>query len=186
MTLHRWKKIGKPKTLVSHRGKKMIMQKFENPLSRRVENFYLYGETEGAIVLPLDMQKHVIYVKQYKHGCHTIVSELPAGAREYKEKPVQAMKRELLEETGYSAKKIIPLGFLYLSSRSSWVRYHAFLALGCEKKHEPKQDVDEEIEVCAVSLKKWIQMIYNGTIKNPPSIVATFLSFPHLGIGLKF
>jgi len=182
MILKKWKKLGKPKILAQGYNKKIERQKFLNPKSQKVEDFYLIGQNDWSIVLPITNDGKIIYVRQYKQGCDEIIIELPAGMSDHKnEKPKEVMKRELLEETGYKAQKIISFGSFFMSTRNSSARFHAFLALGCKKVAMQELDVNEEIEIGSASIKEWLKMITKGKIKEHSSIVTTFLSLPHIG-----
>lgn len=187
MILRKWKKIGKPKILAQGYNKKIERQKFLNPKSKKIEDYYLIGQNDWSIVLPITNDGKVIYVRQYKQGCDEIVIELPAGMPDYKnEKPKEVMKRELMEETGYKAQKIISLGSFFMSTRNSSARFHAFLALGCKKVAMQELDANEEIEIGNASIKEWLKMITKGKIKEHSSIVTTFLSLPHIGGKITF
>ncbi|MEK7576470.1 MAG: NUDIX hydrolase [Patescibacteria group bacterium] len=176
-----WKKSGEPVVLANKYGRKLISQQFLNPTTGREEEFSLFAGKDWSIVLPITKDGGVIAVRQYKQGCDQIVLELPAGAVDANDKnPTETIERELLEETGYKAEKVITLDPpLFMATRSSPVRFHAFFAINCEKIQEAKIDASEEIETEIFPLGDWIKMCLSEIVE-PSSIVATFRSLPYL------
>ena len=90
--------------------------------------------------------------------------------------------RELLEETGYEAQRMIPLGHGWIATRSSPTRFHCFLATGCRKVAEAKLDQNESLEARTVRLEEWLRMVVSGEITEPSAVVATMRALPHLGL----
>jgi 8-oxo-dGTP pyrophosphatase MutT (NUDIX family) len=66
-----------------------------------------------ANILALTKNGEVVLVKQYRHGVCDVLWELPGGVVEDGEDPTDGARRELLEETGYRALDLIPVGQLY-------------------------------------------------------------------------
>ncbi len=64
MIIKKWRKIGKPIILAQGYNKKIERQKFLNPKSEKVEDFYLIGQNDWSIVLPITNDRKVIYVRQ--------------------------------------------------------------------------------------------------------------------------
>src|ERR1700760_1464036 len=59
----------------------------------------------SAVMMAVDDKKRILLVRQYRLPASKFLWELPAGKLDEGEKPLQAAKRELIEETGYRAKK---------------------------------------------------------------------------------
>jgi len=116
---------------------------------------------------------------QFMQGANKVTLELPAGRADFEgESAVEGARRELLEETGYSAEELVPLGPpLYLDTRSSWTRNFLFLALGCAKVQEPEGS--EEIDPILIPLPEWIR-ITQEELEEPLMVAATFRAIPHL------
>lgn len=176
-----WVKIpGAETTLASKYGKKMVAATFADP--RGVEHeFVLFGQKDWSIILPVTADNKVVMVRQYKQGCDKIILELPAGTADFaKESPEAIARRELEEETGYRAGQVLALGPpLWIASRSSWTRFHCFLALQCEKVSAGKLDENEEIEVVLQPLEEVIR-ICHLEIEEPSTVVTVFRALPHL------
>lgn len=92
-------------------GKSLHRTIFTNPATGQEEEFYLIEQRNWAETLPITEDGMVVAVKQYKQGCDKIILEIPAGTADFKDElPEVVASRELLQETGYEAKQIIPLG----------------------------------------------------------------------------
>ncbi|NIA23720.1 MAG: NUDIX domain-containing protein, partial [Proteobacteria bacterium] len=100
---------------------------------------------EAICVLPVEGES-IILVSQFRYPVGREFIEIPAGIIEEGEKPEEAAKRELKEETGYSAKSIKKLFSFYSSPGFTDEKLHLFIAEGLEPG-EQDMDPDEEIDV---------------------------------------
>ena len=120
----------------------------------------------GVCVAALTDTDEVLMVRQFRYPYSEVVLEIPAGKRDSKdEDPFECGKRELKEETGATASKFIPLGELYPSpgycGEIIWLYAASELTFG-----EQDTDEDEFLEVEKIPLKKAVDMIMNGEIKD--------------------
>src|SRR5215469_17857600 len=69
----------------------------------------------SAVMMAMDEKKRILLVRQYRLPAEKYLWELPAGKLDPGEKPLQAAKRELIEETGYRAKTWTKLTSFYAS-----------------------------------------------------------------------
>lgn len=177
-----YRRSGEPdETLGSGFGKKLIKRFFVNPDTGETEEYVLFGQKDWSVVLAITDCEDVLVVSQFKQGCEKIVDELPAGTADWaSESPAQVMTRELKQETGYEPGTVIPLKAQWMATRSSWTRFHPFLALGCKKVGEALWDTKEQIEPRSVRLEVWLNLVFSGLIEEPSAIVTTALSLPHL------
>src|SRR3989304_6426227 len=75
-------------------------------------------EHPGAVaVVPMDARGQVILVRQYRHAAGRTMIEVPAGTLKPGEDPLEAVRRELREETGFEARHIVRIGGLYTQPR---------------------------------------------------------------------
>lgn len=181
MSLTKWKKIGEPEIIAEGYGKKFIKQKFLDHKNQETD-FFFTDPGDCAIVLAVTEDNKIILTRQYKQGADGIVDELPAGAIEKSDKnPEETIKRELLEETGYEAEKIISLGFTWENSRSSRCRVYYFLAKGCKKVKEQKLDDGEQLETYELEIRDFFAKIIQTEFVNADIYLITLRALKYLG-----
>lgn len=115
-----------------------------------------------VVVLPITSGGNVILIKSYRVPVEAHVIETPAGLMDHEgEHPEAAARRELLEETGYSAEQLYPLPAWPYRSGSSRNKIHGFIATGLKKVSDASGDATEDIEVMEVSCSELMNMWLN-------------------------
>ena len=133
-------------------------------------------ETRNAVaIVPVDAQGNVILVRQYRKPPEQTLLEVPAGGLDEGEEPEVCARRELEEETGYTASHIEPLTSFFMSPGFCTEEMHAFLATGLTAG-QPHPDVDENIEVVTVPLAAIPEMIQQAEIRDSKSIASLLLA----------
>ena len=132
--------------------------------NNRKSQFDIYYDKESACIVAFTPDKSVILVRQYRPGPEKILLELPGGAVSPGEKPEEAIRRELLEEAGYSG-EIQLVGSNYCSSLSDGIRYN-FVGFNCVQTQAPSPDKEEFIEVVHLNLEEFIQLVRSGQMTN--------------------
>ena len=137
-------------------------------------------EHGGSVVLiPIDHEGNLLFVRQYRHAAGEDLLELPAGTRDGEEPFEDCAAREIREETGLEAGKLQKLGEFYLVPGYSTERMAVFLAT--ELKENPLQaDDDEFLQVEKISLKQALNMAEQGAIQDGKSLAALLLARPHI------
>lgn len=128
---------------------------------------------KGAVaVIPITDNGEAVMVRQFRYAHHREFLEIPAGKLDYVgEDPLEAAKRELKEETGAVAEKITYLGILDTTPALIDERIHMYMAEGLTfGKSEP--DEDEFLSVERIPLKKLIDMVMNGEIRDGKTQIA--------------
>ncbi len=123
----------------------------------------------SVVVLPVLDDGRVVMVRQYRHAARQYLWELVAGRMEPEETPKRAAARELLEETGYRAKRYTV--FLDMFPSPGFLEERMFLlrAEGLTAgKAQPEED--ERIEVRAYKLSELKQMIHKRKLRDAKSI----------------
>lgn len=118
----------------------------------------------------------VLLVRQWRFGVATETLEIPGGVVDPDEQPIEAARRELLEETGFSCGKLEPLGAVEPNPALFDNLCHMFLATDLERVGGPTGDGEEEIEVVEMPLTAVLAAIADGEIRHA-LVVAAFQLF---------
>ena len=133
-----------------------------------------------ANILALTKDHEVVLIKQYRHGVQKVLWEIPGGVVEDGEVPLEGVKRELLEETGYSAAEFIQVGALYPNPAFQTNTMYCFLALDAEKVTGQSLDDGEDIEVHLIPLKELVEMTKRGDFPHALQVAALFHALAYL------
>ncbi|HEY5902181.1 MAG TPA: NUDIX hydrolase [Anaerolineales bacterium] len=137
-------------------------------------------EHGGSVVLiPVDEDGKVYFVRQYRHAAGLELLELPAGVRQGDEPYEQCAARELREETGMAAASLERIGDFYLAPGYSTEFMAVFLATGLTPDPLPA-DEDEFLQVERLSLAEALEMARTGQVPDAKSLAALFLAGPKL------
>jgi ADP-ribose pyrophosphatase len=120
--------------------KKVVCEKIESEPGGETYDWIYLDTPKSIVVIALTAEQELVLVKLYRHTIRADVYELPAGGAEGDETELAAAKRELLEETGYTAATFVSLGRFYaLPSETNRYEYY-YLALDARKTETPKLD----------------------------------------------
>ncbi len=123
----------------------------------------------SVVVLPVLDDGHIILVRQYRHSVGGYLWELVAGRMEPRESPLPGAKRELLEETGYTARRWQKILDVYPTPGFVSERMVAFVARGLRAGAAQPED-DERIIVRAFSPRELDRSIRSGKLRDAKSI----------------
>lgn len=118
-----------------------------SPRTGEPHDFYRIDAAEWVNVVPITAAEEVVLIRQFRHGVRDITLELPGGMVDPGEVPAAAAARELLEETGYRAGEVLPLGSLNPNPALFGNRVHSFVANGCERVAEIRRESTEDTYV---------------------------------------
>lgn len=119
-----------------------------SPRTGKVHSFLVLDAKDWVNVVPVTPEGNVVLIRQFRHGTGSFVLEVPGGMVDPADpSPEQAARRELLEETGYTAERFHYLGFVYPNPAIQNNRCHTFLAEPARRAQAQHLEGSEDIEV---------------------------------------
>jgi ADP-ribose pyrophosphatase len=152
------------------KGRVLSLSLYTIPVNKRKVTREVIEHPGASAILAIKDGK-VLLVRQYRFP-HGYVLEIPAGTLERNEKPLKCAHRELREETGHTAKKMVPLIKYYPSIGYNTEIIHCYLASGLKKVGDLQLDHDEIMSVVKMDLEKVVKMILTGKITDSKTICA--------------
>lgn len=129
----------------------------------------------AAAIVPLTRGHGVIMLEQYRHAVGGTIWEIPAGTLDDAESPLSCARRELTEETGYTAAAWQKLGEITPLPGYSDERIQIFLATDLSISVQ-NLDADEVLEVREVAFTEALDMISRGDIQDAKTICGLFMA----------
>ena len=133
----------------------------------------------SVVILAVDTETNpkdpgILLIRQYRHAAGKLLLELPAGRIEPGEKLLPAAKRELIEETGYRAKRWSKHTTYYASPGFLTETMTIMLAEGLTQG-EAAPEEDEKIELHMTPLSKVLRLIHTGRIEDGKTLIGVLL-----------
>jgi ADP-ribose pyrophosphatase len=150
--------------------------RFQN---QNVTHLDIIEHTGAVTILPLDADGRIIFVRQYRHAAGRELLELPAGTLERDEQPEFCALREIREETGFAAGKIIKVGEFFLAPGYSTEYMTVFLATDLTPSPLPG-DADEFITIECIPIEQAYDLVIHGGVQDGKSVAALLLARPYL------
>lgn len=125
----------------------------------------------GVGIVALTDDDYLCLVRQYRHPYGEVIYEIPAGKLELGEDPLLCGKRELSEETGYTAEKWQGLGVIYPTPAYCSEKIYIYLATKLTKG-SIHLDQGEFVESVSVPFKEAVRMVMTGEIKDAKTQIA--------------
>jgi len=129
----------------------------------RFSEFEIIRHPGGAAILPVMADGRMLLIRQFRPAIGEMVYEIPAGRLEPGESAQDCAARELIEEAGYAAAEILPIGSFW--STVGFCDERIYLFLGKELSEVEQQlEPDEVIDLCPMSLDEALNKINSGEI----------------------
>src|SRR3954467_14863923 len=117
----------------------------------------------AVVILPFVDAEHILLIRNRRYAVGQTLVELPAGTLERSEDPMNCAGRELIEETGYIAGRLKPLGDFFTSPGILSEKMYAFAAYDLTRAQQGAAlEEGEEIELAPANLDEAIDMIRYG------------------------
>lgn len=127
---------------------------------------------KGVCILPITDNHEVVVLKQYRHAIKSWQWELPAGTIDHEDQaPIEVAKKELEEETGYTAEHWLDLGSFYPSPGSTSEEIFLYAAAGLRPSVQ-KLENSEQIELHTISMEEVKNLVKNGEFKHGAGLAA--------------
>jgi len=145
MSNNNWKKINRKEILNS-----MFLTVFEDtvmlPNGKIIDDYTLIKKPSIVMIVATTPDNKLLVFREYKYAADKVLNTLPAGHLEEDETDVDAARRELSEETGYTSEDITSVSILYEYPTKDLHRVHVVCAKNIEMNSEQSLEVTENIK----------------------------------------
>jgi ADP-ribose pyrophosphatase len=161
-----WKTLERKSLLDVPPWLQVSRERVQLPSGRVIDDFYRVALPDFAVVVPVTPTGEVVLVRGYKHGLGASTYSPPAGLVADGEAPLDAARRELLEETGYVADDWLPLGSYVVDGNRQCGTMHLFLARHAHAQAVVRPDDSEDLDVYLVSRTDLLDMLQRGEFRS--------------------
>lgn len=160
------------KESIIYQGKIIKVKELDIMLPNGLKSKREIVEHPGAVaILPTTEDEKLVLIRQFRKSCEEILWEIPAGKLEKEEAPLDCARRELKEETGYTAQNWTLLGRFYTSPGFCNELIYIYLATNLIPG-ETHLDEDENLEQYLLTPQQINQLLEAGQIKDMKTITA--------------
>ena len=156
------------------------------PDGKIITPYYVYEFPDWVTAFAITKDGKVIMEKQYRHALGQVHYEIPGGCVDKEDSSFEvAVRRELLEETGYQFDHFEFLGNISANPSTNANMMHLFLATGGEYVQKPSLDEGEDIEVQLFTIDEVKDLLRNNQIIQSMHVTCIFYALERLGL-LKY
>ena len=161
---------------------KVRKDKCETPQGKIVDPYYVYEFPTWVTAVAITEDGKIVLEKQYRHALGETCIEIPGGCVDDTDKSLEeAIKRELLEETGYSFSSFEYLGKISANPSTNSNLMHMFLAKGGRKVASQELDHNEEIEIELVSIEELKDLLRENKIVQAMHVTCILYALEKMG-----
>jgi ADP-ribose pyrophosphatase len=174
-----WERLGSER-LLSNKYFSLRSDRLRLPDGGIKDPYFVLERPDAAIIVPVTERDEVVLVRQYRPPLEMMELGPPAGLVEEGERPEEAARRELAEETGHTGGRWDLLGSLASSPslKDNWA--HLFLARGVGETEAPDPDEHEMVEVVKVPVENLRGLVHSGEIVSSSGVAAIMLALERL------
>jgi ADP-ribose pyrophosphatase len=144
----------------------------------RETKFDIIEHGGSVVIVPIDADGNLLFVRQYRHAAGQDLLDLPAGTLDENEDPAVCAAREIREETGFAAGKLEKIGEFYLAPGYSTEFMVVYLAR--DLTHSPLEaDADEFLSLEKIPIQQALAMAMRGEMPDAKSLAALLLARGH-------
>lgn len=161
---------------VLHKGRKFDFEVVTLRTSRgRTLEREVVRHPGAVVIVPVLESGEIVLIRNHRFAVGAWLLECPAGTMEPPEEAEACARRELVEETGYEAATLEPLGWFYTTPGLTDERMHAFVAKGLRPVGQRLEE-DEFIRVEPLGAARVMEMIGRGEMTDAKSMLAILLA----------
>ena len=161
---------------------KVRKDKCETPQGKIVDPYYVYEFPTWVTAVAITEDGKIVMVRQYRHALGETCIEIPGGCVDDTDSNLEeAIKRELLEETGYSFSSYEYLGKISANPSTNSNLMHMFLATGGKKVASQELDHNEEIEIELATIEELKQLLRENKIVQAMHVTCIMYALEKMG-----
>ncbi len=174
-----WKQL-KSEYILDNRWIKLSKREFLLPNGNLIPDYYIVEKPDIVLIVPITSDGRTMIMREFERGVQAIGYKFPAGRVNDKESPMNAARREFLEETGLSIGNLAPIGVLDADPGWLTTKVHVFIAEVFNEISDPKPDPEELFETEWVSFNNFGNKIIQGEVHNIFVVAAYHLAEKYL------
>jgi len=159
----------KQSTELLYQGRLFSVHREKLAFADHTHNWDFVRHPGAVAAVPITAEGRLILIQQWRRAIGQVIYELPAGVLEKGESPLQTVDRELQEEIGYKASKIIDLGGFYSTPGFCNEYIHLFVAKELTQSSLPG-DLHEAIDIVEMDLQEALKLIDSNQIVDMKTI----------------
>ncbi len=153
-------------TVLQTRVGRVVSAGVRNLRTGKKDTFYRFLFSDWVNIVAITRQLEIVLIRQFRFGTGKMELEIPGGAIEQGESPLEAGQRELLEETGYVGRNARILGEVFPNPAIQNNRCYTILVDEAEQAGGQNMDEMEDIEVVVLPYDRIDAMITSGRISH--------------------
>ncbi|BHH82568.1 NUDIX hydrolase [Desulforhopalus sp. 52FAK] len=155
-----------PETILSTPVMNVLTSQVVCKRSEKMKSFYRLDFSSWVNIVAVTKNKQFVFIRQYRFGSGQLELEIPGGAVEPGEDPLDAGVRELLEETGYTGEHARIIGKVCPNPAIQDNFCYTVLVENAQKTSEQRPDDMEDIEVFTLEQSELLEQMKNGSIEH--------------------